>query len=83
VRTLDTRSGKPFSYADSEQRVFVAHSLLEIGKIVNHRLTDISSGFESGYSAIEGPSTAPDRVRAPVAMFHGIGSERQMIEPLD
>jgi len=85
MRGSDTRSGKLFSYVDLEQRVPVRHPLRAIRIIVNEALADIGPEFESVYSGIGRPSIAPEKLLRALLLqlFHGIRSERQMMERLD
>jgi transposase len=85
MRGSDTRSGKLFSYVDLEQRVPPRHPLRAIRTIVNEALTDIGSDFEAVYSTIGRPSIAPEKLLRALLLqlFHGIRSERQMMERLD
>jgi len=85
MRGSDTRSGKLFSYVDLEQRVPPRHPLRAIRTIVNDALADIGAEFEAIYSTIGRPSIAPEKLLRALLLqlFHGIRSERQMMERLD
>jgi transposase len=85
MRGTDERSGKLFSYVDLEQRVPTGHPLRAIRGLVNEALTDIGPELEAVYSRIGRPSIAPERLLRTLLLqlFHGIRSERQMIERLD
>lgn len=85
MRGSDTRSGKLFSYVDLEQRVPVRHPLRAIRIIVNEALADMGPEFEAAYSSIGRPSIAPEKLLRALLLqlFHGIRSERQMMERLD
>lgn len=85
MRGSDTRSGRLFSYVDLEQRVPPRHPLRAILVIVNEALADIGSEFEAIYSTIGRPSIAPEKLLRTLLLqlFHGIRSERQMMERLD
>lgn len=85
MRGSDERSGKLFSYVDLEQRVPVQHPLRAIRCIVNDALADIGVEFEAVYSRIGRPSIAPEKLLRALLLqlFHGIRSERQMMERLD
>jgi transposase len=85
MRGSDARSGKQFSYVDLEQRVPPDHPLRAIRTIVNEALTDIGAEFEAIYSTIGRPSIAPEKLLRALLLqlFHGIRSERQMMERLD
>lgn len=85
MRGSDERSGKLFSYVDLEQRVPAQHPLRAIRAIVNEALADIGAEFEAVYSSIGRPSIAPEKLLRALLLqlFHGIRSERQMMERLD
>jgi transposase len=85
MRGADVRSGKLFSYVDLEQRVPARHPLRAIGLIVNEALADVGPEFEALYSRIGRPSIAPEKLLRALLLqlFHGIRSERQMMERLD
>jgi transposase len=85
MRGSDARSGKLFSYVDLEQRVPSGHPLRVIRTIVNEALADIGAEFEAIYSTIGRPSIAPEKLLRTLLLqlFHGIRSERQMMERLD
>jgi transposase len=82
MRGTDGRSGKLFSYVDLEQRVPAGHSLRAIRGLVNEALTDTGPELEAVYSRIGRPSIAPEKLLRTLLLqlFHGIRSERQMIE---
>lgn len=85
MRGSDERSGKLFSYVDLEQRVPSRHPLRRIRVIVNEALADMGPEFEVAYSNIGRPSIAPEKLLRALLLqlFHGIRSERQMMERLD
>jgi transposase len=85
MRGADVRSGELFSYVDLEQRVPERHPLRAIRLIVNEALGDIGPEFEALYSRIGRPSIAPEKLLRALLLqlFHGIRSERQMMERLD
>lgn len=85
MRGTDERSGKLFSYIDLEQRVPARHPLRAIRQLVNEALADIGPELEAVYSRIGRPSIAPEKLLRALLlqMFHGIRSERQMMERLD
>ncbi len=85
MRGSDVRSGKLFSYIDLEQRVPSRHPLRAIRLIVNEALCDIGPELETVYSSIGRPSIAPEKLLRALLLqlFHGIRSERQMMERLD
>jgi len=85
MRGSDARSGKLFSYVDLEQRVPSQYPLRAIRTIVNEALTDMGAEFEAIYSTIGRPSIAPEKLLRALLLqlFHGIRSERQMMERLD
>jgi len=85
MRGADVRSGELFSYVDLEQRVPARHPLRAIRVIVNEALADIGTEFEAVYSSIGRPSIAPEKLLRALLLqlFHGIRSERQMMERLD
>lgn len=82
---LDERTGRLFSYVDLEKRVPAQHPLRAIRGIVNESLRDIGTEFEAVYSSIGRPSIAPEELLRALLLqlFHGIRSERQMMERLD
>src|ERR1043166_567617 len=85
MRGADVRSGALFSYVDLEQRVPARHPLRAIRLIVNEALADIGPELEALYSRIGRPSIAPEKLLRALLLqlFHGIRSERQMMERLD
>jgi transposase len=85
MRGSDARSGKLFSYVDLEHRVPPGHPLRAIRTIVNEALADIGTEFETIYTTIGRPSIAPEKLLRTLLLqlFHGIRSERQMMERLD
>jgi transposase len=85
MRGSDEQSGKLFSYVDFEQRIPARHPLRVIRVIVNEALADLGPAFEAAYSNIGRPSIAPERLLRALLLqlFHGIRSERQMMERLD
>ena len=85
MRGWDERSGKLFSYVDLEQRVPAQHPLRAVREIVNEALAEIGTEFEPIYSSIGRPSIAPEKLLRALLLqlFHGIRSERQMMERLD
>lgn len=85
MRGTDERSGKLFSYVDLEQRVPGSHPLRAIRRLVNEALADIGPELAAVYSRIGRPSMAPEKLLRALLLqlFHGIRSERQMIERLD
>jgi len=85
MRGTDEQSGKLFSYVDLEQRVPARHSLRAIRRLVNEALADIGAELEAVYSRIGRPSIAPEKLLRALLLqlFHGIRSERQMMERLD
>jgi transposase len=85
MRGADVRSGELFSYVDLEQRVPARHPLRTIRRIVNEALAEVGPEFEALYSRIGRPSIAPEKLLRALLLqlFHGIRSERQMMERLD
>lgn len=85
MRGTDERSGELFSYVDLEQRVPARHPLRAIRDLVNEALFDIGPELEAVYSRIGRPSIAPEKLLRALLLqlFHGIRSERQMMERLD
>ena len=85
MRGADVRSGELFSYVGLEQRVPARHPLRAIRLIVNEALADVGPEFEAIYSRIGRPSIAPEKLLRALLLqlFHGIRSERQMMERLD
>ena len=85
MRGSDERSGKLFSYVDLDQRMPSRHPLRAIRVIVNEALADMGPEFEAAYSNIGRPSIAPEKLLRALLLqlFHGIRSERQMMERLD
>ena len=85
MRGSDRRSGALFSYVDLEARVPGVHPLRAIRVIVNEALADMGPEFEAAYSNIGRPSIAPEKLLRALLLqlFHGIRSERQMMERLD
>lgn len=61
------------------------HPLRAIRDVVNAGLAGIGSDLEAVYSRIGRPSIAPEKLLRALLLqlFHGIRSERQMMERLD
>ena len=85
MRGSDVRSGKLFSYVDLEERVPAHHPLRAIRVIVDDALAALSGEFQAIYSDIGRPSIPPEKLLRTLLLqvFHGIRSERQMMERLD
>jgi transposase len=85
MRGSDVRSGKLFSYVDLEERVPARHPLRAIREIVNEALAALGGQFQAIYSDIGRPSIPPEKLLRTLLLqvFHGIRSERQMMERLD
>lgn len=85
MRGSDARSGELFSFIDLEARVPGRHPLRGIREIVNEALVALSAEFQAIYSGIGRPSIAPEKLLRALLLqvFHGIRSERQMMERLD
>ena len=85
MRGSDVRSGKLFSYVDLEERVPARHPLRAIRVIVDDALAALSGEFQAIYSDIGRPSIPPEKLLRTLLLqvFHGIRSERQMMERLD
>lgn len=85
MRGDDARSGELFSYVDLEQRMPAGHPLRKIREVVNAALAGIGPDLEAAYSRIGRPSIAPEKLLRALLLqlFHGIRSERQMMERLD
>ena len=85
MRGSDVCSGKLFSYVDLEERVPARHPLRAIREIVNEALAALGGEFQALYSDIGRPSIAPEKLLRTLLLqvFHGIRSERQMMERLD
>jgi transposase len=85
MRGSDVRSGELFSYVDLEDRVPASHPLRAIRVIVNDALVALSREFQEIYSDIGRPSIPPEKLLRTLLLqvFHGIRSERQMMERLD
>ena len=84
MRGWDQRSGALFSYVDIEDRVPCGHLLRVIRGIVNEALAAMSGAFDALYAARDGRRS---RRRCCCALllqaFHGLRSERQLMERLD
>ena len=85
MRGSDVRSGELFSYVDLEERAPARHPLRAIRVIVNDALAALSGEFQEIYSDIGRPSIPPEKLLRTLLLqvFHGIRSERQMMERLD
>ena len=85
MRGSDECSGELFSYVDLERRVRAGHPLRAIRQVVNEALGRIGPELEGVYSRIGRPSIAPEKLLRTLLLqlFHGIRSERQMMERLD
>ena len=85
MRGLDERSGELFSYVDLERRVPGRHPLRAIRTIVNEALAALDEEFQAIYSSTGRPSIPPEKLLRALLLqlFHGIRSERQMMERLD
>lgn len=85
MRGLDERSGELFSYVDLERRVPARHPLRAIRAIVNEALGTLDEEFQAIYALTGRPSIPPEKLLRALLLqlFHGIRSERQMMERLD
>ena len=85
MRGSDARPGELFSYVDLERRVPAGHPLRAMRQVVNEALAGIGPDLEAAYSRIGRPSVAPEKLLRTLLLqlFHGIRSERQMMERLD
>lgn len=85
MRRLDERSGELFSYVDLERRVPARHPLRAIRTIVNEALAALDEEFQAIYASTGRPSIPPEKLLRALLLqlFHGIRSERQMMERLD
>jgi len=85
MRGGDARSGELFSYVDLERRMPAGHPLRKIREVANAALARIGSDLEAAYARIGRPSIAPEKLLRALLLqlFHGIRSERQMMERLD
>lgn len=85
MRGLDERSGELFSYVDLERRVPARHPLRAIRAIVNEALATLDEEFQAIYASTGRPSIPPEKLLRTLLLqlFHGIRSERQMMERLD
>jgi transposase len=85
MRGLDERSGELFSYVELEQRVPARHPLRAIRTIVNEALAALDEEFQAIYASTGRPSIPPEKLLRTLLLqlFHGIRSERQMMERLD
>lgn len=85
MRGLDERSGELFSYVDLERRVPARHPLRAIRAIVNEALAALDEEFQAIYASTGRPSIPPEKLLRTLLLqlFHGIRSERQMMERLD
>ena len=85
MRGTDRRSGKLFSYIDLDQRVPVHHPRRAIRGLVNEALSNIGPELEAVNSRIGRSSIAPEKLLRALLLqlFHGIRSERQMMERLN
>lgn len=85
MRGSDVRSGKLFSYVYLEERVPARHPLRAIRVIVSDALAALSGEFQAIYSDVGRPSIPPEKLLRTLLLqvFHGIRSERQMMERLD
>ena len=85
MRGLDERSRELFSYADLERRVPARHPLRAIRRIVNEALEMLDGEFQAIYASTGRTSIPPEKLLRALLLplFHGIRSERQMMERLD
>jgi transposase len=85
MRGLDGRSGELFSFVDLERRVPERHPLRAIRMIVNEALAALDEEFQAIYASTGRPSIPPEKLLRALLLqlFHGIRSERQMMERLD
>src|SRR5262245_50739772 len=85
MRGSDAVTGSLFSYVDLEDRVPASHPLRVIRKVVNEVLAALDAEFSAMYSALGGPSIAPEKLLrgSLIQAFYTIRSERQLMEQLD
>src|SRR5262245_14865245 len=85
MRGSDAVTGSLFSYVDLEDRVPASHPLRVIRKVVNEVLAALDAEFSAMYSALGGPSIAPEKLLrgSLVQAFYTIRSERLLMEQLD
>ena len=85
MRGMDERSGELFSYVDLERRVPARHPLRAIRTIVNEALAALDEEFQAIYASTGRPSIPPEKLLRALLLqlFHGIRSERHMMERLD
>ncbi len=85
MRGGEARSGELFSYVDLERRMPAGHPLRKIREVANAALAVIGPDLEAVHSRIGRPSIAPKKLLRALLLqlFHGIRSERQMMERLD
>ena len=74
-----------FSYISSDARVPQNHPLRKIGALVRDVLGEMNRSFSSLYSKKGRPSIPPEKFLSALLLqvFHGIRSERQLMEQLD
>ena len=85
MRGADARPGSLFSYVSCEARVPADHPLRVIRAIVDEALVVLSQRFDGLYSPQGRPAIPPEKLLRALllAAFHGIRSERQLMEQLD
>ncbi len=85
MRGSDERPRSLFSYVDLEARVRGDHPLRVIRDLANATLDQLSGEFGKLYTDFGRPSIAPEKLlRAmPLHVFHGIRSERHLMERME
>src|SRR5271165_2812134 len=85
MRGIDERSGTLFSYVDLEARVPSDHPLRLIREISNAALSELTEDFSKLYTNFGLPSISPERLLRAMLLqaFHGIRSERQLMERIE
>ncbi|MGH7175839.1 MAG: IS5 family transposase [Tepidisphaeraceae bacterium] len=77
--------GGLFSYVSPEQRVPAKHPLRRVRALVRDVLKEMSRTFATLYASEGRPSIPPEQLLSALLLqvFHGIRSERQLMEQLD
>jgi transposase len=77
--------GALFSYISPESRVPANHPLRQVRRLVRDVLRELSQSFSRLYASEGRPSVPPEQLLSAllVQVFHGIRSERQLIEQLN
>src|SRR5690349_10843422 len=85
MRGPDDQTHDLFSYVSPESRVRVDHPLRRVRAITDAVFADLSSAFDTLYSAIGRPSIPPEQLLRALVLqvLYSVRSERLLMEEID